>query len=436
MASDAAVRPASPRGDDGRLPSDAIAHTPVAGNPVALWMGFLAAHVVVGALALIAPGARLGDVSSVYLPWALQAQHGSVPGIDSPWVYPVVAIVPILIPLIAGAQHYVAVWLALVLLADAAAFAVLVASRREHGARAAWWWLGFTLLLGPIGIARLDTLCVPVVIVGLLWLARRPRTAALLLTLATWVKVWPAAVLAAIVVASRRRRRLAAVAIGASAVIAAVALALGAGGNVVSFVTAQADRGLQVESPAGTIWMWQAMLHLGGSFVYYDRPLNTFQVTGAGIDDAIAVMSPLLACAVAGVLFVGIRRIWPGAPRNRTMTRVLPPLALALVSALIVFNKVGSPQYMLWLVPPVVLGLVLSPRAFRTPALLVAVIAGLTQVFYPYLYPALLALNPVLVGVLTLRNLLLFVVLGWALAQLVCAPPEDRQRRRNQAQPQ
>lgn len=426
---DTAAAPAAPApAEDAAVRRGSGVGSGIAGSRLALWGGFLAVHVVVAFLALSAPGTRLGDVTSVYLPWALQAQHGSVPGIDSPWVYPVVAIVPILLPLIAGAQHYVALWLALVLVADALAFAVLVRSRREQGVPAAWWWLGFTLLLGPVGLARLDTLCVPPVIVGLLWLAARPRTAALLLTIATWVKVWPAAALAAIVVASGRRARVIGVALAGSAVIVAVALLLGAGANVLSFVTAQTSRGVQVESPVGTVWMWQAVLHLGGSFVYYDRPLNTFQVTGAGIDGAIALMSPLLACVVAAVLLSGIRRAWLGAPRNRTLSAVLPPLALALITALIAFNKVGSPQYMLWLVPPVVLGLVFSPRRFRTPALLVATMAGLTQVFYPYLYLHLLALNPVLVGVLTVRNLLLFVVLGWALVQLWRPQPSESQQ--------
>ena len=415
MVSDAAARaaPLPARAEGGRPLGGHIAR-----SPMALWGGFVAVHVVVAFLALIAPGARLGDVSSVYLPWALQAEHGSVPGIGSPWVYPIAAVVPILVPLVAGAQHYVALWLVLVFVADALAFAVLVGSRRERGALAAWWWLGFTLLLGPVGLARLDTLCVPAVIVGLLWLSVRPRAAALLLTLATWVKVWPAAALAAIVVASRRRRAVAGIALAASVVIVVAALLLGAGVNVLSFVTAQTSRGVQVESPVGTIWMWQAALHLGGSFVYYDRPLNTFQVTGAGIGTAIEWMNPLLACAVAAVLLAGIRRVRLGSSRTGALTGVLAPLALALLTALIAFNKVGSPQYMLWLVPPIVLGLVLSPRMFRTPALLVAAMAGLTQVFYPYLYLDLLALNPVLVGVLTVRNVLLFVVLGWASAQL------------------
>ena len=94
------------------------------------------------------------------------------------------------------------------------------------------------------------------------------------------------------------------------------------------------------------------------------------------------------------------------------------PLALALVTAFIVFNKVGSPQFESWLAVPVVFGLVmarLGGRAFRTPAVLVLVIATLTQAIYPYLYNYVLSVNYVMLIVLTSRNLLLIVLFAWAM---------------------
>ena len=69
---------------------------------------------------------------------------------------------------------------------------------------------------------------------------------------------------------------------------------------------------------------------------------------------------------------------------------VLPALALAITSALILFNKVGSPQFVGWLVVPIVYGMATAAigegRSFRVPAILAAAIALLTQSFYPYLY--------------------------------------------------
>ena len=83
-------------------------------------------------------------------------------------------------------------------------------------------------------------------------LTTAPRLAGVLLAVATWIKVWPAALIAAAFVALRTRWRIAAGAAIASAVIATTALLLGAGTNLFSFIGQQAGRGLQVESPIAT----------------------------------------------------------------------------------------------------------------------------------------------------------------------------------------
>ncbi|MCC6855749.1 MAG: hypothetical protein IT189_06770 [Microbacteriaceae bacterium] len=105
---------------------------------------------------------------------------------------------------------------------------------------------------------------------------------------------------------------------------------------------------------------------------------------------------------------------------------LLPSLSLALVTALIAFNKVGSPQFVSWLAVPVVLGLATRAaghgRSFRTPAIMVLVIAGLTQFIYPYLYTALLQVQVPMLIVLTGRNAMLFVLLGWAIWSIATAP--------------
>ena len=69
-------------------------------------------------------------------------------------------------------------------------------------------------------------------------------------------------------------------------------------------------------------------------------------------------MTPLLVVAVAAVAGLGAFKAWRGA----SFVRLFPPLALALVLAFIVFNKVGSPQYMTWIIAPLVVGLVIDRR--------------------------------------------------------------------------
>ena len=52
---------------------------------------------------------------------------------------------------------------------------LLTIGRRPRQLRAAWWWLGFLLLLGPIAIGRLDSVSVPIVILEPRWEASDRR---------------------------------------------------------------------------------------------------------------------------------------------------------------------------------------------------------------------------------------------------------------------
>ncbi|MFF1571886.1 hypothetical protein ACFVWR_04005 [Leifsonia sp. NPDC058292] len=392
-------------------------------SPFALWIAFLLVHILIGFLSLHSVGMPLGDVFLVYKPWAqLAAQGTSVVGVQTDWVYPLVAIVPIMLPLLLGADNYTGGWLTLVLLVDAAAFALLVIGRDPRRIAAAWWWLVFLALLGPIAVGRLDAISVALAIVGLLWLTMHERAAIVVLTLATWIKVWPAALIAAAVIALRSRGHILVVAAVTSLVIVIVALTFGSGMHVFSFITTQTDRGLQIEAPVSTIWMWQAALGVPDAVIYYDREILTFQVTGPGTATASAVMTPLLIVAVAVVVLIGVRSVRRGLP----VTRILPELSLAFVAAFIAFNKVGSPQYVAWLAAPVLLGLVYQGRGFRTPAVLVTITAALTQLIYPFFYDEVLTAQAALITVLTVRNLLFFVILGWAIVALWRRPhPSD-----------
>jgi hypothetical protein len=410
---------ASPR-SGGIRPAIAL----VLQHPITLWIAFVLVHFVLGMLALYGPGLPLGDVTFVYKFWV---EHGLTTGdwvgIDTVWVYPIVALVPMLVAYVFGPDVYAPTWLSMVMVVDAVAFAfVLRFSRDRRLTAVGWWWLGFLLLLGPVALGRIDSVTVPIAMIGMLQLARTPRVAAVLITVATWIKVWPAALIAAAVVALRSRVQIAVSAFVASVVIAVVALALGAGSNLFSFITEQTARGLQVESPIATFWMWDAFAsRSSSSIVYYDQAILTYQVVGPHAVDAAAVMTPLLAVVTAVLLLLGVVATRRGVPA----AELLPLLTLAITSGLILFNKVGSPQFVTWLAVPVVLGLTASITgrgvSFRVPVALTLVIAGLTQYMYPYLYGQLIGLNFTMLLVLTARNLLYGVLLAWAVSAIVDA---------------
>jgi hypothetical protein len=199
--------------------------------------------------------------------------------------------------------------------------------------------------------------------------------------------------------------------------VVAISLVLGSGATVLGFVGEQAGRGLQVESPTATAWLWRTAADVPGAFVYYDHEILTYQVEGDGVGAAARLTTVLMALVVLLVLLLGLRAV-----RSRaSAVHLLAPLSLAFVTALIVTNKVGSPQFVAWLAPPVVLGLVLARRggpSAALPAVLAVGIAVLTQVIYPWEYQALLGVEPWMLVLITVRNLGEVALLVVALVQL------------------
>lgn len=382
-----------------------------------LWIGFALVHAVVVWLGFTDDHAASWDVDQLYRWWAGRALRGeAVPGITEDWVYPLLAYIPILLAAAPGpAVDYTLAWGLVVTAADAVAFAVLVGRGRSRGrVLAAWFWLAALLALGGVGMFRLDAFTVPLAIAGSLWLVGRPWLGSGLLAVATWIKVWPAALLAAAVIALRRRLAV----IGGAAVVSALVLAGGlvAGGapHLLGFVGDQTSRGLQVEAPVSTVYMLLAASGIPGARVVYVEELITFEATGPGVGAVIAAMTPVLVIGMLALAALGALKAWRGAG----FASLFPSLALALVLGFIVLNKVGSPQYMTWLIAPFVIGLVIDRRRWITPAGLALVILALTQLIFPFWYDAILVLIPAAVGLLVVRNVLLVALFAWSVVRL------------------
>lgn len=394
----------------------------VGAHPLALWSAFGLIHVWLIAYNLVGPGLPLGDVTLVYRFWVEQGLIANDwVGIDSSWVYPIVALVPMLAAYAFGPDPYPIVWLVIVMLMNAGALLVIAGTgRRVRDAAAAWWWMLFLLALGPIALGRIDSITAPLAVAAVALLARHPRTAAGLLALAAWIKVWPAAILLAAVIGLRERARIVLATVAVTMVVVAGGLAVGAGASLLSPLTEQSGRGLQVEAPLTTPWLWAAWAGEWSARVYYDRDILTWQVFGEGSQQAAALATPLLAIVVLAIVALGLLALRAGAPEEL----LVPALALALVAALIVVNKVGSPQFGTWLAAPIILGILWRARggaSFAVPAGLALAIGALTQAVYPFQYGELLGLQTPLVVILTLRNALDVVLLVWAVAAVVRA---------------
>ncbi|WP_347122961.1 hypothetical protein [Microbacterium sp. SY138] len=394
---------------------------------VALWSVFLVVHALTAWAGWVYPSQPMGDVVLVYEPWASSALGGGpIVGVTETWVYPQLALVPMLVaavlsaplvPLLGVSSAYLVGWAVLVVILDAVAFAVLVGRAPSHARRvAAWFWCGALVLLGPIALYRIDAITVPIAVIGGLWLVSRPAVGAALLTIGAWIKIWPGALVLAAVVALRARVRVLVAAAVVSVGVVATLLLLGADTEVLGFLTEQTGRGLQIEAVAATPFLWLAVA--GAARIEYSFEILTFQITAPGVDVVAAALTPLMAIAVLAVTAVGALK----AVRGASFPRLFPPLALTLVTLLIVTNKVGSPQFQTWLIAPVILWLVLDRARARVPAVLVLALCLLTCLVYPIGYDGLLRADALSVAVLTVRNILLVVLLVLAARALLRVP--------------
>lgn len=391
------------------------------------WIAFLAAHVLVAWLGWMLPSQPMGDVVLVYQPWSAAALGGeTIVGITESWVYPQPALLPMLVTqflawpltgLVGSTGAYLIGWAVLVTALDAVGFGVLVgrtgtAARRSAG----WLWTAALVLLGPIAMYRIDAITVPLAVIGGCWLVQRPVMAAALLTLSAWIKIWPGALVAAAIVALRTRARVLVTVLAVSAAIIAALLLLGADQHLFGFLAEQTGRGLQVEAVAATPFMWLAVT--GAAMVEYSFGILTFQIVAPGAEIVAALLTPLMALAVIGLLVLALVRLRSGV----VFPRLFPPLAMALVVVLIVTNKVGSPQFETWLIAPMILWVVFDRSRSGLPAGLVLVLCGVTFLLYPLTYDALLRAEPMPVLLLTIRNALLIVLLIVAVRAILRTP--------------
>lgn len=391
-------------------------------SPRALLAGFVVLHLVFLVFALIVSlnGNAFSD-TNIYREWTrIGFDQDALAGGPSPWVYPVLALVPMALAGIAGPGPFFFLWVLMTTVLNG--WAVLKLTDRGRNRRAipaAWWWLGFTFLMGWLGFARVDGLTAPIVLVALAYGVAHPFIASTLLSIATWMKVWPAAIVLALFTVVRQRVQVVVAGLMVSAAAAGVAAAIGAFPLLFNFLTQQGDRGMQLEATFTTPWLWSSVLGVGGSQMYMNTDINSMQVDGPGTEVMSALMQPLLIVAALAATVLLVRALRHGVRTGGAdRTELLLAGTLTLVSVFIVFNKVGSPQFMVWLGPAVALGLVHHWRSWRTPAIMLIAIAVLTFFIYPLFYNALSHDNPAMALVLTARNALLVVLLLWSARRL------------------
>ena len=391
----------------------------------ALWTAFLGVHAWLAVVGVVMIPQRAFWDLDLYRYWMWQGVYTDQwPVLDTSSVYPAGALVPMLMAGIGGLGYgagYAIAWCVMITGLDAAALGVLL--RRPRGTDGGWWWTAFLLLLGPIAMGRLDAVLVPITLVALLWALDRPAVAAALLTIGAWIKVAPGALLASVFLAARRPwRDVVAPEAGVSALVVGAVVALGGGDHVASFLLEQDQRGLQIEAPGGTPWLIVALFTRRVSRVL-NQEMVTWELHGPGTQGMADTLGMLFFVAIAGA-FVLLwwrretlgHRMWTDAvARGELLLRG----AMLLTLATLVFNKVGSPQYMTWLAAPVAAALGLGLPGWRFTARWVLVVAAATQIVFPWFYTEITYGGAGTTAILAARNVLLVVLLVVTVRDLI-----------------
>ena len=332
-------------------------------------------------------------------------------------------------------RAYLIAFMVLMLVLDALFTRALYRVGERRHDRAIDFWLLFVLLVGPLSYLRFDIL--PAVLAGgaLLAARRRPWVTGALTGLGAAVKLWPALLIGSFLSYRRDRRPagLAFVVVGFG--LALVSLVFGGWTRLVSPLTWQSDRGLQIESIWATPLMVARAVRPGGWVVDISK-YQAYEIFGPGVGPWVSVstVATVIGLAVIVALFVLAFRADGATPV------AVGFLVLATVAVMTITNKTLSPQYLLWLGGPMAALLLLrhdasdgERSAIDRMAVQLLVLAALTQLVYPLLYDGLLGRQGrgmVIVStvVTAARNLALVVFtveccrLGWRLLRPQPAP--------------
>jgi hypothetical protein len=268
-------------------------------------------------------------------------------GLVTDWVYPALAFVPIWLAGLVTLLDYEIAWLALVFILNTDAALTLVKKTESNkpfaGTFASWAFLAALFAIGPVAVSRIDSVSAALAIFGLVAINRNQiATASAFFTIAGWIKIWPVALFVSLLATVEQKAKALYVALAITLSIVIVGLVTG-GTTVFGFITQQQDRGIQIESVMATLWMWLAKFGLAG--IFFDEQVLTNQVSGVLVQEVAGASNWLMLLALTITFLLALRAIRAG--RNRK--EVFALASLTGVLDLIVFNKVGSPQFMTWL---------------------------------------------------------------------------------------
>jgi hypothetical protein len=274
--------------------------------------------------------------------------------------------------------------------------------KQMNQSKAAWFFIAAIFLCGPVALGRLEVFSLALTVLAAISFVRQRESSSMqFFNFATWIKVSPVAgIFTGFIVSDKKIRFVLHLAI-ATVILVLIGLLLGGNESMFSFIGLQSGRGIQVESTVAIIWLVQMLFGIGGADVYYDNTILTFQVSGFGVTEIASVMTLIQFGALAITMFLGFRAKRNGVDANTLFAWMF----LTASMDLLVFNKVGSPQYHLWVIGAVMFGLIAGTAKWKLVAWITLATSAVSWLLFPIFYGSLLNGAPLGVTLTILKNL-------------------------------
>lgn len=374
------------------------------------------------AVASLTPNTSVPFDMTVYVRVADAVFGGGMPYRDVPLEYPPVVLVPILLPRLLGLavpvgdyDAYQSIFLLLMGAISLAMTVLIWAFARGwtpialDPLRPVLYGLLLVALASPLLLWRYDLFPAILTLIALMLVGMaRPTAGGAVLGLAVAAKLYPAVlvpIFVAAYLATKDRAGLQAFLVGLLGVLLAIGVGtfLLAPEAVTSILGYHLARGVQLESTYGGLMQ---IGHLSGeaSATISDR-FDSLQIDSSWTG-LVLTLQPLVLVAVCLIVwaaaFVAFRR--EAAAEGGLSVRTLVGFVVAALLAFMLGSRVLSPQYMIWILP-------FAPFLGRRLFIVVAAAFALTFLVFPYLYGGLIALEPLPVALLNVRNVLLLAIL-------------------------
>jgi general stress protein CsbA len=345
-----------------------------------------------------------GDPSGYYSFVFDRALEGEVFGVNSDWIYPIAAQLPILVAGFIGQAFgsYLLGWTILVVTLNF--IIILLIYRKYNFSHLNMAYFSILLVAtSAIFYYRLDIIAIFLSVIALIIYDKKKNLAYLLLVLGTLIKIWPIAIIFGIWLLSMSKVKDAISVAAYAVIIMSPALLIGGFSTAFHFVSKQSNRGVQMES------LFALPSLLKGEKAYYNQETFTYEVPLSGLEFMSSLSNLILIGTLIAIISFGIIKFW----KNPATLNQAFLLGSMIIIAFVLFNKVGSAQFAGWVLLVVfIMRVFLKDYYSKYYVIFGALFVVASGMLVPYLYGQLINGEAISIIFLAIKHMSLIIMLG------------------------